>query len=116
MSLLSDDDRALLENEPFDPDAPAAFNDITACLVWADEVPDGLSRAAYEIVRDLLIARGLIHRAVPIEEWDYGYTERWERWNEAISSGLRWNGFRRLALTAEQRGMLSHFLNPEASA
>jgi hypothetical protein len=113
MTVLSDDDRALVESVPFDPDAAVAFNEITACLVWADEIPDGLSRAGYEVIRDLLVARGLIHRGIPVEEWDYGWTERWERWNDAIGSGLRWNGYRRLALTGEQRALLGRYLRSE---
>jgi hypothetical protein len=116
MTLLGDDDRDLIERQPFDPAADAAFNEVTWCLVWSDEIPDGLSRSGYEVVRDLLVARGLIHRAVPVEEWDYGFTDRWERWNEALASGLRWNGFRRIALTAAQRALLSRYLAPESES
>jgi hypothetical protein len=113
MSLLSDEDRGLLETMPFDPAAEPAFNEITACLVWDDEVPDGLSREGYRTVRDLLVARGLIHRGIPVEEWDFGFPDRWERWNEALADGLRWNGFRRLALTAAQRALLRRYLADE---
>ena len=116
MSLLSDDDRELVESLTFEADAGVSFNDITACLVWDDEVPDGLSRSGYHVVRDLLVARGLIHRGVPVEEWDYGWTERWDRWNEAIASGLRWNGFRRIALTQVQRALLEQYLRPGAAS
>ena len=53
---------------PFDAAATVAYNEVTACLVWADELPEGLSRDGYEVVRDLLAARGLIHRGIPIED------------------------------------------------
>lgn len=116
MTVLSDADRERLEAVPFDSSAEPVFNEVTACLVWPDEVPDGLSRDGYAIVRDLLVARGLIHRAVAVEDWDYGWTERLERWNESLLSGLRWNGFRRLALTADQRRLLERHLDPHARA
>jgi len=114
MSLLSDADRDLLAAVAFDPDAEPAFNEITWCLVWPDEVPDGLSREGYRVVRDLLVARGFIHRGIPVEAWDEGYLDRWERWNEALASGLRWNGLRRLGLTTAQRGLLRRSLGSEA--
>lgn len=107
---LSDADRALLEGVPFDPLATIGYDEISACLVWSDELPAGLTPAAYDYVRDLLGARGLIHRAIPTEAWDRGWTERSDRWNEALASGLRWNGFRRIALTREQRSLLEHRL------
>jgi len=115
MTLLSDADRELLEGLPFDADAEVAFNEVTACLVWADEVPDGLSRDGYRVVRDLLGARGLIHRGVSSEDWDYGFPDRLDRWNEALAEGLRWNGFRRLALTGGQRALLRRSISDETA-
>jgi hypothetical protein len=108
--MLSPADRALVEGEALDPDATIAYNEITACLVWSDEVPDGLSRTGYEFVRDLLAARGFIHRGVAIEDWDFGWTERVELWNGALADGLRWNGFQRIALTKRQRELLQMYL------
>jgi hypothetical protein len=108
--MLSPSDRALVEALPFDAAAEVAYNAITACLVWADEVPKGLSREGYDIVRDLLAARGFIHRGVPIEDWDRGVSDRADRWNAALDAGLRWPGFRRLALTRDQRALLDRHL------
>jgi hypothetical protein len=90
MSTLSDADRALVEAMAFDADA--------------------VSREGYRLVRDLLVARGFIHRGVPVEAWDDGYLDRWEAWNEALASGLRWNGFRRMALTTAQRAELRRYV------
>jgi hypothetical protein len=108
--MLSTTDRALVEGLDFDPAATPAYNEITACLVWPDELPDGLTPYGYEYMRDLLGARGFIHRAIPIESWDRGWTDRVDRWNEALRGGLRWNGFLRIALTQEQRDLLEHHL------
>lgn len=109
--MLSNADRALVEGQPFAAGSEPAYNEITACLVWPDEVPAGLSPAGYDVVRDLLGARGFIHRGVPIEEWDRGWTDRIERWNGAIGDGLRWNGFQRIALTSVQRALLERHLH-----
>lgn len=108
--LLVPADRDRLEAITFDPAATVAFNEVTGCLAWSDEIPDGLSPAGREIVRDLLAARGLIHRGVPAEEWDRGSTVRMDLWNAALASGLRWNGFRRIVLTREQRALLERHL------
>ena len=111
---LNAGDRALIEGLEFDASADVAYNVITACLVWADEVPTGLSRDGYDIVRDLLAARGFIHRGIPIEDWDRGVTDRADRWNAALAEGLRWPGFRRLALTRDQRALLDRHLSDDS--
>jgi hypothetical protein len=108
--MLSAADRALIEGLAFDPDATPAYNEITACLVWPDELPDGLTQYGYEYVRDLLGARGFIHRGIPIESWDRGWMDRLDRWNEALRGRLGWNGFLRIALTMEQRALLEQRL------
>jgi hypothetical protein len=111
---LSPADRERIEALWFDPDATIAFNEITACLVWSDEWPEGLSPAGYEYVRDLLGARGYLHRGVPLAEWDFGSSDRIERWTEAHASGLRWNGFRRLELGDRERALLERYLRDDA--
>jgi len=111
---LSPADRALVEALVFDDAADVAYNAITACLVWADEVPRGLTPDGYETVRDLLGARGFIHRGVPIEDWDRGSTDRVDLWNAALAGGLRWPGFRRIALTRDQRALLERHLADDA--
>jgi hypothetical protein len=107
---LSPADRALVEALVFDAAAEVSYNAITACLVWSDEVPPGLSSAGYEAVRDLLAARGFIHRGIPVEDWDRGWTDRADLWSAALAEGLRWPGFRRLALTRDQRAILDRHL------
>jgi hypothetical protein len=107
---LSPADRALVEALRFDAAADVAYNAITACLVWADEVPRGLTPDGHETIRDLLGARGFIHRGIPIEDWDRGSTDRADRWNAALAEGLRWPGFQRLALTRDQRALLERHL------
>lgn len=107
---LSPADRTLVEGLVFDAAANVSYNAITACLVWADEVPAGLTPVGYEAVRDLLAARGFIHRGIPIEDWDRGWTDRADLWNAALGECLRWPGFQRLALTRDQRSLLDRHL------
>jgi hypothetical protein len=108
--MLGTADRQLVESAFFDDAAEPAFNEITGCLVWPDEIPDGLSRDGFETVRNLLAARGLIHRGIVIEDWQPGFTELADEWNAALRSRLRWNGFLRIALTREQRARLDAYL------
>jgi hypothetical protein len=102
---LSPQDRALLESLPFDPNASAAYNEITGALAWSDEIPDGLSQAGYDYLRDLLAVRGYLHRGLPVER---------ERWDEALAVGLRWNGFRRVTLTTDQRALLERYIEDDS--
>jgi hypothetical protein len=108
--MLGTTDRLLVENALFDEHAAPAFNEITGCLVWPDEIPDGLSPAGHQTVRNLLAARGLVHRGVAIEDWPGGLTDLADEWNAALRSRLRWNGFQRIALTKDQRAMLEAYL------
>ena len=102
---LSPADRAALEGVPFDPDATIAFHELLGCLVWSDEVPDGLTNDGHEFVRELLGIRGAIHRG---EDPDLG------AWNLARMTGLRWNGFQRLVLTPQQQALLAHYRADDA--
>lgn len=108
--MLGETDRLLVESQFFIEDATAAFNEVTGCLVWSDEIPDGLSREGYDTMRDLLTARGLIHRGIPIDQWEVGFSGLADEWNAALRSRLRWNGFQRIALTTEQRALLEQYL------
>lgn len=102
---LSPEDRARLEALPFDARATAAYNEITGALAWSDEIPDDLSAGGYEYVRELLGIRGYLHRGLPVDV---------ARWDAAQASGLRWNGFRRLTLTPEQRALLDRYIGTDS--
>lgn len=104
--MLSPQDRALIEAARFDPYATAAYNEITGALAWSDEMPEGLSQAGHDYLRDLLAVRGYLHRGLPVER---------EGWDEAIASGLRWNGFARVALTADQRTLLQGYIDDDGA-
>jgi hypothetical protein len=101
---LSPDDRAAIEALPHHPDASIAFHELLGCLVWSDEVPDDLTNDGHAYVRELLAIRGAVHRG---EDADL------DTWNLARLTGLRWNGFRRLALGPEEQVLLARYLADE---
>ena len=76
--MLGTTDRRLVENLFFDADATAAFNEVTGCLVWSDELPDGLSPDGFATMRDLLSARGLVISRDGVDR-DAG-TLTWNNW------------------------------------
>jgi hypothetical protein len=98
---LSPDDRAAIEAVPFNPDAAINYHEILGCLVWADEIPDDLTGEGLAYLRELLGIRGAVHR---------GRDADLDTWNIARLTGLRWNGFRRLELTAEQQAVLARYM------
>ena len=107
---LGPEDRRQIESLPFDPLATISYHELAGCLVWSDEIPEGLSAAGYDYVRDLLSARGFMHRGIPPDSWPTGAEGPLaERWGEAHGSGLRWNGFQRLVLTPPQRAAFERF-------
>lgn len=112
--MLGTTDRLLVENALFDEHAEPAFNEVTGCLVWPDEIPEGISADGYDTLRSLLAARGLVHRGIPIEDWQGGRTDLADEWNAALRSRLRWNGFQRIALTKDQRSMLDAYLTDDS--
>src|SRR5689334_1480955 len=97
MPLFSDRDRAIVEALRYDPAAKASFELLKSCLIWADEHPDNITPEGYDIVCDLWVARSYLHRGEPIPERFHIV------WEQAQSEGLRWIGFRRLTLSAEDK-------------
>jgi len=107
----------LLDTQPFDRLARPQFEEIKYCLVWPDERPEGLSSAGWELVGDLLVVRGYLHRAVPIEEWGMvGGQEYLRTWNRALlDERVPWNGFRRIALSDDDRQVLAAALRRDGT-
>jgi hypothetical protein len=110
---LSPGDRELVDVQPFDPDASIAFHELLGCLVWSDEVPDGLTSAGRDYLRELLAVRGILHLGRPVDWPDGTRPDRAAAWRDALDSDLRWNGFRRIELTPEQRRLLEHYASDD---
>jgi hypothetical protein len=111
---LSDADRKKLEELRFDPKAEPSFNLMKSCLVWPDELAEGLSRDGYELLGDLWIVRGFFHRGVPREQWglDPAYFEGVWAENETV----KWPGFLRLQLSDRDKKYLADSLAEAATA
>ena len=110
MPLFIERDRAIIEAQSSDPKAEPSFELLKGCLVWADEHPNGLTPDGYSTLCDLWGARGYLHRGRPMPEHLRAI------WEEAQSEGLRWIGFRRLTLSAEEKEYYEAALHDAASA
>jgi hypothetical protein len=98
MNLFKDADRRLIEAQDFDETGEPAFELLKACLIWPDECPAGISNAGREVLNDLFIVRGFIHRGLPKIHWGLDPLYFSTLWENALASGIVWNGFRRIEL------------------
>lgn len=104
--LFSEVDRRLIEAQVFDPEAAPSFEVMKSCLVWPDECPEHISNEGREVLYDLLIVRGFLHRGVPLERWGLDPQFFLYRWEEAQATELLWNGFRRMHLSESDSAYL----------
>jgi hypothetical protein len=97
MPYFSDRDRAAVEACVFDPDALPSYEAIKGCLVWADERPTNITSEGYDKLCDLWIARSYVHRGLPMRD------QFRDAWEQAQREGIRWPGFHRVSISAEDR-------------
>ena len=95
MTSFSENDRRLIEALCHDTKATPALEALKGCLVWTDEVPDGLSNTGHELLNDLLAARGMMHLGQQLQDLPRAYRDAW---TNAVESKLKWPGFARLRL------------------
>ncbi len=108
--MLSSQDRALLESAQFDPRAKPSYESVKSCLVWPDELPDGLSLEGIQFIHRLLAARSFMYRGIPRK----GRREYLQAaWDEASLSGLKWSGFRRLTVSPKDLAFLENAIRQE---
>lgn len=103
-------DRDTLHQLVFDPTSEPSFELMKTCLVWADERPERMSNEGYELLGDLWIVRGFLHRAVPTEQWGLDPAYFQEVWSNALQDVSDWPGFRRLQLSQAERAYLDKSL------
>lgn len=104
MPVFNNYDRALIEAIPYQPDARPNFEFMRSCLVWPDEGPDGITPDGYANLCDLWLVRSFIYRGKPESEWylhNPASTRLRDLWRAALEEQVKWNGFRRLELSAE---------------
>jgi hypothetical protein len=108
-------DRDLLMRLQFDRDASPAFEELRCCLIWPDERAESLSSHGYELLGDLWIVRGFIHRHIPRQHWGLDPDYFQLVWTCALSDVSGWPGFRRLELTEQDRNYLQRCLQEPRS-
>jgi hypothetical protein len=106
MRGLIESDRAAIEALTYDRLCRPSYDLIKACLLWPDERPQKISNAGYEVLCDLWIVRGFIHRGLPPEDWGLDPQYFQAVWAEALRSELRWPGLLRASLSEEDRKVL----------
>lgn len=110
MTTLSEHDREAIGRLAYDPNAAPSFEVLKHCLVWPDERPTNISPAGYELLNDLWIVRGFMHRKLPRSEWglDPAYFE--QVWDFAQRELPQWPGFKRVVLADHDRAYLEECL------
>jgi len=110
---LTPTDRVALQELVFDPGSEPSFELMKACLVWPDERPARISKEGYELIGDLWIARGYLHRDVPPEQWGLDPAYFQAVWSYALLDVPGWPGFRRLELSEADRAYLVRSLKAD---
>ena len=113
---FSPPDREALQRLVFDPTSEPSFELMKTCLVWPDERPERISNAGYELLGDLWIVRGFLHRQVPAEKWGLDPAYFQEVWSNALEDVPGWPGFRRLQLSEAERAYLHGSLKEATSS
>ena len=113
---FNETDREMLERLVLDPTCKPAYELLKSCLVWNDERPARISSEGYELLSDLWIVRGYLHRQVPPEGWGLDPAYFQEVWRNARDDVPRWPGFKRLTLSEEDSAYLSRCLKEDDEA
>ena len=116
MAYFSERDRAIVEALKYDPALTPAYESMRSALVWADERPDGLTSEGYEKLCDLWICRACIHRGDPTFSRTLNPAYFRELWAIALAEHIKWPGFNRLELSAEDRAYYERAMREEAEA
>lgn len=104
-AYFSERDRRIFTALRFDARAQPAFDVMRDCLVWPDERPEGMTPDGHEKFHDLLIARAILYHWPAVgRSARYVDADLFKRqWEAALAQTPEWPGFRRLALTPEDR-------------
>lgn len=111
---FSEADRQIVSRLVHDPSCKPSFEILKSCLVWSDERPTDISNEGYDLLCDIWIVRGFLHRRVPLEKWGLDPFYFQEVWKHALIDVPEWPGFKRLELSDEDRAYLSRCLQEAA--
>ena len=99
--LFTGNDLVLIEQLVFDSSLEPSFDLMRDCLVWADEIPDGLTPDAFDYLCDLLIARSLFHKGLTLDDHPLSPDYCKTIWARAVNQNLKWTGFQRIEVGAK---------------
>ncbi|CAN5317855.1 hypothetical protein BH11CYA1_BH11CYA1_41260 [soil metagenome] len=101
--VLHGNDLVLIESLVFDSSLKPTYSAIRNHLMWADEMPDGLTPDGYTTLCNLWIARSFIHRGLDFSSHPVDPEYITNFWNRALEQKFKWTGFERLSLSEEDR-------------
>ena len=112
MYQLEEEELIKLNSLQYDENLKPNFEEIKYCLVWNDELTDGIRWEVRELLYDLIIYRGLIHRQIPPQEWpgnDPKYFQ--DAWDFGLKNIPSWPGFKRINLSKQDEEYLQDCVN-----
>ncbi|PWF49021.1 hypothetical protein [Massilia glaciei] len=108
MRIFTDAEIASLNLLASDAQSRPYFDAMRWALRWHDETPQEARGESYQRLLDLVVARSFIHQGRAREHW-FALTPTSyyaDIWDEALARAPAWPGFKRLALTNEERAYL----------
>jgi len=106
--LFSQQDREIIEALVFDSSLLPEYNPVSTCLFWDDELPLDATRGARQVIRELWIARSLLHKGLTFGAHPFNPEACRQMWEQANKEIPGWIGFRRLTLNERDRAYLEN--------
>jgi hypothetical protein len=114
MYNITDKNLSIINNLVYKNNLKPNFEEIKYCLIWNDEVPEGIYGEARELLYDLIIYRGLVHRNLPFSEWPVDIKYFQDAWEFGLKNIPNWPGFNRVSLSEEDQQYLFNCINDES--
>lgn len=112
-TLFTENDLQLFKALKYDPELKPGFEAMKACLIWTDELADGLTPDGYDKLCSLWIARSLLHQGKTFSEHPINPEYCEQIWNLANQEIPDWPGFKRVKLDERDRKYYEEMLNQE---
>ena len=114
MYELNEEELIRLNSLQYDESLKPNFEEIKYCLIWNDEVPDSIRWEVTELLYDLIIYRGLVHRQLPPQKWPGNNPQYFQdAWEFGLKNIPNWPGFNRVSLSEEDQQYLFNCTNDE---
>jgi hypothetical protein len=111
--IFSEYDRELFKSLVFDPSMKPEFNAVSACLFWDDEYPKDITSLGLRQLRILWYSRAYLHTDNSFAGAGEHEPSRRAFWEQALQEIPTWPGFKRIALSEEDRAFFTKNLGIE---